>query len=40
MKNLFDIILQIIENKKDTDEVSDILFLEEIEFVCLREINF
>ena len=37
---LFDIISQIIENKKDTDEISDILFLEEIEFVCLSETKF
>ena len=39
-ESLFDIISQIIEMKKDDDKISDALFLEQIEFVCLSETKF
>ena len=38
--SLFDIISQIIEIHKDTDEVEDILFFEQIEFLSLSETKF
>lgn len=37
---LYDIISQIIENKKDDDKIEDVLFLEQIEFIGLSEVKF